>query len=35
MDLYVRTAGQWFSYLVLLVVYPLFLTMLYRLRYEE
>jgi hypothetical protein len=35
MDLYVRTAGYWFSYLLLLVVYPVFLTMLYRLRYEE
>jgi hypothetical protein len=35
MDLYVRTAGYWFSYLLLLVVYPVFLTMLYRLRYED
>jgi hypothetical protein len=35
MDLYVRTAGYWFSYLLLIVVYPLFLTMLWTLKYEE
>ena len=35
MDLYVRTAGYWFSYLLLLVVYPLFLTMLWKLKYEK
>jgi hypothetical protein len=35
MDLYVRTAGCWFSYLLLLVVYPLFLTMLWKLKYEK
>ena len=35
MDLYVRTAGYWFSYLLLLVVYPLFLTMLWKLKYER
>jgi len=35
MDLYVRTAGYWFSYLLLIVVYPLFLTMLWKLKYEE
>jgi hypothetical protein len=35
MDLYVRTAGYWFSYLLLLVVYPMFLTMLWKLKYEE
>ena len=35
MDLYVRTAGYWFSYLLLIVVYPLFLSMLWRLKYEE
>ena len=35
MDLYVRTAGYWFSYLLLVVVYPMFLTMLWKLTYEE
>ena len=35
MDLYVRTAGYWFSYLLLLVVYPLFLMVLWKLRFEE
>jgi hypothetical protein len=35
MDLYVRTAGYWFSYLLLIIVYPLFLTMLWKLKYEE
>ncbi len=35
MDLYVRTAGYWFSYLLLIVVYPLFLAMLAKLKYEE
>jgi hypothetical protein len=35
MDLYVRTAGYWFSYLLLIIVYPLFLTMLWTLKYEE
>ena len=35
MDLYVRTAGYWFSYLLLIVVYPMFLTMLWKLKYEE
>jgi hypothetical protein len=35
MDLYVRTAGYWFSYLLLIAVYPLFLTTLWKLKYEE
>ena len=35
MDLYVRTAGYWFSYLLLIVVYPLFLTMLAKLQYRN
>ena len=35
MDLYVRTAGYWFSYSLLIVVYPMFLTMLWKLKYEE
>jgi hypothetical protein len=35
MDLYVRTAGYWFSYLLLIVVYPLFLTMLWKLKYQD
>jgi hypothetical protein len=35
MDPYVRTAGYWFSYLLLTVVYPLFLIMLWKLKYEE
>jgi hypothetical protein len=34
-DLYVRTVGAWFSYLLLIVVYPAFLTMLWRLRYKD
>lgn len=34
-DLYVRTAGYWFSYVLLIVVYPLFLTMLWKLKYEQ
>ena len=33
--LYVHMAGYWFSYLLLFVVYPLFLTMLWKLKYEE
>jgi hypothetical protein len=32
---YVHMAGYWFSYLLLLVVYPVFLTMLWKLKYEE
>ncbi len=28
-------AGYWFSYLLLIVVYPLFLAMLWKLKYEE
>ena len=28
-------AGYWFSYLLLIVVYPVFLTMLWKLKYEE
>jgi hypothetical protein len=32
---YVHMAGYWFSYLLLIVVYPLFLTMLWKLKYEE
>jgi hypothetical protein len=35
MDLYVRTAGYWFSYLLLIAVYPLFITMLWKLRFDE
>jgi hypothetical protein len=35
MDLYVRTAGYWFSYLLLIVVYPVFLTMLAKLQYRN
>jgi hypothetical protein len=34
-ELYVRTAGAWFSYLLLIVVYPAFLLMLSRVRYKE
>lgn len=33
MDLYVRTAGYWFSYLLLIVVYPAFLTAFAKLQY--
>lgn len=32
---YVHMAGYWFSYLLLIVVYPVFLTMLWKLKYEE
>ena len=32
---YVHMAGYWFSYLLLLVVYPVFLTMLWKSKYEE
>jgi hypothetical protein len=32
---YVHMAGYWFSYLLVIVVYPLFLTMLWRLRYKN
>lgn len=28
-------AGYWFSYLLLIVVYPLFLTMLWKLEFKE
>ncbi len=31
---YVHMAGYWFSYLLLIVVYPLFLTMLWKLKYR-
>ncbi len=31
---YVHMAGYWFSYLLLIVVYPLFLTMLWKLQYK-
>lgn len=31
---YVNMAGMWFSYLLLCVVYPVFLTMLWRLRFK-
>jgi hypothetical protein len=34
MDLYLRTAGYWFSYLLLIVVYPAFLTLFARLQYK-
>ena len=34
-ELYVRTVGAWFSYLLLIVVYPAFLAMLWRLRYKD
>ena len=32
---YVHMAGYWFSYLLLIVVYPLFITMLAKIKYEE
>ena len=32
---YVHMAGYWFSYLLLIVIYPVFLTMLWKLKYEE
>lgn len=32
---YVHIAGYWFSYLLLIVVYPAFLTMLWRLQYRN
>ena len=32
---YVHMAGYWFSYLLLIVVYPMFLTMLWKLKFEE
>ena len=32
---YVHMAGYWFSYLLLIVVYPVFLTMLSKLKFEE
>ena len=32
---YVHMAGYWFSYLLLIVVYPVFLTMLWKLKFEE
>ncbi len=32
---YVHMAGYWFSYLLLIVVYPTFLTMLWKLKYQE
>jgi hypothetical protein len=32
---YVHMAGYWFSYLLLIVVYPLFITMLWKLKFEE
>ena len=32
---YVHMAGYWFSYLLLILVYPMFLTMLWELKYEE
>ncbi len=32
---YVHMAGYWFSYLLLIVVYPVFITMLWKLKYEE
>jgi hypothetical protein len=32
---YVHMAGYWFSYFLLLVVYPVFLTMFWRLQYEN
>ena len=32
---YVYMAGYWFSYLLLIVVYPVFLTTLWKLKYEE
>lgn len=35
MDLYVRTAGYWFSYLLLIAVYPTFMVMLAKLHYKN
>ena len=32
---YVHMAGYWFSYLLLAVVYPMFLIMLSKVKYEE
>ncbi len=32
---YVHMAGYWFSYLLLIVVYPLFLTMFWKLHYKS
>jgi hypothetical protein len=32
---YVHMAGYWFSYLLLIVVYPVFITMLCKLKYRE
>ena len=32
---YVRMAGPWFSYLLLCAVYPMFLAMLWRLRFKN
>jgi hypothetical protein len=32
---YVHMAAYWFSYLLLIVVYPMFLTMLWKLKFEE
>lgn len=32
---YVHMAGYWLSYLLLIVVYPMFLTMLWKLRYRN
>jgi hypothetical protein len=32
---YVHMAGYWFSYLLLIVVYPVFLTMLWKLHYRN
>jgi len=32
---YVHMAGYWFSYLLLIVVYPVFLTMMSKLKFEE
>lgn len=32
---YVHLAGNWFSYLLLIVVYPVFLTMLWKLKFKE
>ena len=32
---YVHMAGYWFSYLLLVAVYPLFITMLWKLKFEE
>jgi hypothetical protein len=31
---YVGMAGPWFSYLLICLVYPMFLAMLWRLRYK-